>query len=56
LLGGEAAYGASVGFEAQPDDLRLEVEGIGRVQLPVRPKQTRQPRELGQPAQFGRGG
>jgi 2OG-Fe(II) oxygenase superfamily len=38
-----------------PEDVRLEVEGIGRVTLPVPADEARRLRELGRPARFGRG-
>jgi hypothetical protein len=56
MLGGEAAPAASsVQLKAKMDDLQLEVQGIGRVQLPVPTEQARQLGRLGQPARFGRG-
>src|SRR5688572_17994439 len=38
-----------------PDDLRLEVRGVGPVVLPVPTSQAMQLMELGRPARFGRG-
>lgn len=56
MLGGEAAPAASsVQLKAKTDELHLEVQGAGRVQLPVPAEQARQLCQLGQPAQFGRG-
>lgn len=55
-LGGEAPPAASsVQLKARTDALRLEVEGIGAVQLPVPEDQARQLCRLGRPARFGRG-
>jgi hypothetical protein len=52
-LGREAPPAASsVQLKAKTDDLHLEVQGIGRIQLPVPAEQARQ---FGQPARFGRG-
>jgi hypothetical protein len=56
VLGGEAASAASsMRLKAGKDDLRLDVEGVGRVQFPVPSAQARQLIQLGRPAQFGRG-
>jgi hypothetical protein len=56
MLGEEAPPAASsVQLKAKKSDLRLEVEGIGCVQLPVPAEQARQLCQLGQPARFGRG-
>jgi hypothetical protein len=56
LLDGEAVPGASsVQLRAGPDDLHLEVEGVGRVLLPVSPGQARELCQLGRRASFGRG-
>jgi hypothetical protein len=53
VLDGEASPAASsVQLKAKTDDLHLEVQGIGRIQLPVPAEQARQ---FGQPARFGRG-
>lgn len=46
---------ASAELRAPADDLRLEVDGIGRVRFPVTARQARLLRELGRPARFGRG-
>jgi predicted 2-oxoglutarate/Fe(II)-dependent dioxygenase YbiX len=40
---------------ARPEDLSLNVEGFGRVKLPVTPAKARKLIGLGQPARFGRG-
>jgi predicted 2-oxoglutarate/Fe(II)-dependent dioxygenase YbiX len=56
LLEGKAVPGASsVRLRAEPDDLHLEVEGVGRVLFPVSPEQARQLCQLGRRASFGRG-
>ena len=56
VLGGEAAAAASsVRLKARKDDLRLQVEGIGRVEFPVTATKACHLIELGRPAQFGRG-
>ncbi len=39
----------------RPEHLSLEVEGLGRVKLPVTPAKARRLISLGQPARFGRG-
>jgi len=56
MLGREAPPTASsVQVKAGTGDLHLEVEGIGRVELPVPAEQARQLCQLGQPARFGHG-
>ena len=56
ILGGETVPAASsVQLTVKAGDLRLEVGGIGRVQLPVPPQQARELCRLGRPARFGRG-
>lgn len=56
LLAAQDELAASVQLRAKtPDDLQLEVEGIGRVTVPVPTSQARQLRDLGRPAHFGRG-
>jgi hypothetical protein len=56
LLDGAAAPGASsVQLRSDPRHLRLEVEGVGHVPLPVSPAQARQLCQLGRRAPFGRG-
>jgi hypothetical protein len=56
LLDGEAVPGASsVRLRAEPDDLHMEVKGVGRVRLPVSPEQASQLCQLGRRASFGRG-
>jgi hypothetical protein len=51
--GGSAAF--CVQLTAGMDELRLAVDGIGRVQFPVPAQQARKLCELGRPARFGRG-
>jgi 2OG-Fe(II) oxygenase superfamily len=46
---------SSVQLKAGTSDLRLEVDGIGRIQLPIPAEQARRLCELGRPARFGRG-
>jgi predicted 2-oxoglutarate/Fe(II)-dependent dioxygenase YbiX len=56
VLGAAAAPAASsVRMRAKPDDLHLTVKGVGRVRLPVPPKQASQLCRLGRKARFGRG-
>jgi hypothetical protein len=56
VLGREAALAAStVEVKAKADSLHLEVQGVGRIQLPVPADQARQLCQLGEPARFGRG-
>ena len=56
MLGKEAPPGAPCArLAAKTGDLRLEVEGIGRIALPVPAEQARRLGRLGQPARFGRG-
>jgi hypothetical protein len=56
LLGRVASSGAfSSRRTAGLDDLRLEVKGVGQIELPVPPAQAEQLRELARPARFGRG-
>jgi hypothetical protein len=54
---GEAtsAAASSIRLQAKPADLRLDVEGIGRVTFPVAAAQAVQVCGLGRPARFGRG-
>jgi 2OG-Fe(II) oxygenase superfamily len=54
-LRGEAKAAFSAELTSQPGDLSLDVEGFGRVKLPVTPAKARKLIGLGQPAQFGRG-
>jgi predicted 2-oxoglutarate/Fe(II)-dependent dioxygenase YbiX len=54
-LRGEAQAAFSVELTAGTDELRLEVEGFGRVRFPVTPAKARKLLGLGQPARFGRG-
>jgi 2OG-Fe(II) oxygenase superfamily len=56
LLGASAAPVAPcVQLTAKADDLRLEVEGVGRIRFPVPADQARQLIGRGVPARFGRG-
>jgi hypothetical protein len=55
MLRGDAKPAFSAELTARPEDLRLEVEGFGRVKLPVMPAKARRLIGLGQPARFGRG-
>ncbi len=54
-LRGDAKSAFSAELTARPEDLSLEVEGFGRVKLPVTPAKARKLISLGQPARFGRG-
>jgi hypothetical protein len=54
-LRGDAQTAFSVELTAGMDDLRLEVEGYGRVRFPVTAGKARKLVGLGQPARFGRG-
>lgn len=56
LLAAQDERSSSVQLQARPPgDLHLEVEGIGRITLPVPAGQARRLRALGRPARFGRG-
>src|SRR6266700_2244577 len=56
LLGDAAVAGAfGARRTARPDDLRLEVGGIGRIALPVSVWQAKQLCLVGRPARFGKG-
>ena len=56
LLGGHAMHAvSSVQFEAGLADLRLAVDGVGPIKLPVSQPKARELAQLGQPAQFGLG-
>src|SRR5258706_4153459 len=56
LLGEAAAPGAfSARRTARPDDLRLEVRGVGPITLPVPVGQAKELCMIGRPAQFGKG-
>jgi hypothetical protein len=56
MLAAQDQLSSSVQLTAKaPSDLRLDVEGIGRVTLPVPAGQARQLCGLGRPARFGRG-
>jgi sarcosine oxidase gamma subunit len=46
---------SSIGVRAKASDLRLEVDGIGQVSLPVSATQAAQLCDLARPARFGRG-
>ena len=52
---GDAKSAFSAELTARPEDLSLEVEGFGRVTLPVTPAKARNLIGLGEPARFGRG-
>lgn len=54
-LRGDAKSAFSAELTARPEDLSLEVEGFGRVKLPVTPAKARNLISLGQPARYGRG-
>jgi 2-oxoglutarate-Fe(II)-dependent oxygenase superfamily protein len=54
-LRGDVQTAFSVELTAGMDDLRLEVEGFGRVKFPVTAGKARKLVGLGQPARFGRG-
>ena len=54
-LNGEVKSASSVEITAAPDDLSLNVEGIGRVRFPLTPAKVRKLIEFGQPARFGLG-
>jgi hypothetical protein len=56
LLAGAAAAGSfSARRTARPDDLRLEVDGVGPIALPVSVRQAKQLCLIGRPARFGKG-
>jgi 2OG-Fe(II) oxygenase superfamily len=55
MLRGEETSAFSVELKARPDDLVLEVEGLGVVKSPVTAAKARKLIELGRPARFGRG-
>lgn len=55
LLLGDATSAFSAQLTARPEDLSLEVDGYGRVALPVTPARARKLIGLGEPARFGRG-
>ncbi|HET8684734.1 MAG TPA: 2OG-Fe(II) oxygenase [Micromonosporaceae bacterium] len=56
LLGGAAVAGSfSARRTARPDDLRLEVSGVGPITLPVPVRQAKELCLIGRPAQFGKG-
>jgi hypothetical protein len=56
MLAAQDEMSSSVQLRAkEPADLHLEVQGIGRVTLPVPTDQAHQLRDLGRPAHFGRG-
>lgn len=56
MLGQQASAAASSAqLRAKSGDLRLEVEGIGQVRLPVPADQAAQLCRLGRPAKYGRG-
>src|SRR5262249_18683661 len=56
LLGQTVAPGAfSARRTARPDDLRLEVRGVGPIALPVSVRQAKELCLMGRPAQFGKG-
>lgn len=55
LLLGDAKSAFSAELTARPECLSLEVEGFGRVRLPVTPAKARKLISLGEPAKFGRG-
>ena len=54
-LRGDAKTAFSLELTAGPDDLSVEVEGLGPVKFPVTPARARKLVSLGQPARFGRG-
>jgi hypothetical protein len=56
LLGNAVAAGAfSARRTASPDDLRLEVRGVGPIALPVSVRQAKELCLMGRPARFGKG-
>ena len=55
MLRGEDTSAFSVELKARPDDLALEVEGLGAVKFPVTAVSARKLIERGRPARFGRG-
>ncbi len=55
MLRGAETSAFSVELKARPDDLALEVEGLGAVKFPVTAATARKLVALGQPAKFGRG-
>src|SRR5579863_903222 len=55
LLAGEEAGAFSAQLSVPADALRLEVDGVGQVRLPVRPAQAKKLCAVARPAHFGRG-
>src|SRR5579863_1179281 len=55
ILRGDATSAFSAELVGRPEDLSLELEGLGRVKIPVTPATARKIIGLGQPARFGRG-
>jgi len=55
MLRGEETSAFSVELKARPDDLALDVEGLGTVMFPVTAAKARKLIGLGRPARFGRG-
>jgi 2OG-Fe(II) oxygenase superfamily len=53
LLAGEDAGAFSAQLSVASDALRLEVDGVGQVRLPVRPAQSKKLCEVARPAHFG---
>jgi len=54
-LRGDVKSAFSAELAARPDDLSLEIEGLGRIRFPVTPATARKIIGLGQAARFGRG-
>src|SRR5215469_11089601 len=55
LLGGGVQAASSVQLHAPVGDIRVEVEGIGRIQYPVTAAKAKKLITLSAPARFGRG-
>ncbi len=56
ILGGTGGRGAfSASRAAPPDDLLIEVRGVGPLELPVSPAQARALHRIGRPARYGLG-
>jgi hypothetical protein len=53
LLAGEEAVAFSAQLSVPSDTLHLEVDGVGRVRLPVRPAQAKKLSGVARPAHFG---
>jgi hypothetical protein len=52
---GASSQGFSASCTASPDDLQIEVRGIGRLQVPVPEAQAKQLCQMSRPARYGKG-